>query len=435
MDLLILLRDQLQHLREQAQDSSLRAIIQFETSQKQIFKIINTITTLFMWSYTLVTALYMDHPVVWKIGFFCSLVHSFSYFILKKSGSLVLASYLLVLTGGVFQTSFAFFNGGFHSATLIWVAILPLIVGVLTNIFHTLVWFVLSLSAVVLMYFLTKLYAPVNYLNPSGVDIIQFMIAGGIIILVSGFTVLFLRSSAIYRRHLLEKNMQIQGLLRTMSHDLATPMTVLKMGLDKTQNVLDSSVSVALPDSLPVTMDRMKRSLRSLEEIIGHVKKVAVIDSGKLIFDISDVRLLPVVQDCIDMHSESLQRKDLHVSVDILETLTVKGNSAILQNHIFNNLLSNAIKFSKPGSTIELSAAFEDEVVHIRVRDYGVGIEPERLRYLFHAGKSYSTLGTANETGTGFGMLLVKAYLEAMGGSIQVQSKEVGTEVVLLLRG
>jgi PAS domain S-box-containing protein len=91
---------------------------------------------------------------------------------------------------------------------------------------------------------------------------------------------------------------------------------------------------------------------------------------------------------------------------------------------VLRNLISNAIKYSYPGSLVEIQLGVRDDFAEIEVKDSGVGIKSDILKTLFSLGnKGVSTKGTANERGTGLGLILVKEYAERNGGAISVESK------------
>jgi signal transduction histidine kinase len=89
------------------------------------------------------------------------------------------------------------------------------------------------------------------------------------------------------------------------------------------------------------------------------------------------------------------------------------------------NLVSNAIKFTNVGGTISITANQTDSNITISVSDNGIGIAPHNLMKLFEMAEVSTTKGTAEETGTGLGLLLCKEFVEKHGGKIWVES-EVG---------
>ena len=91
---------------------------------------------------------------------------------------------------------------------------------------------------------------------------------------------------------------------------------------------------------------------------------------------------------------------------------------------VIRNLLSNAIKFSYPGSKIQICSNIDNDLIHISVRDFGVGIPDYKLEAIFDPKEMSSTLGTSKEKGTGLGLVLCKSFVELNHGSIWVDSIE-----------
>jgi PAS domain S-box-containing protein len=90
---------------------------------------------------------------------------------------------------------------------------------------------------------------------------------------------------------------------------------------------------------------------------------------------------------------------------------------------VLRNLVSNAIKFTHPGGEVKIQAIENRNMAEVCISDNGVGIEEERIGLLFHIDEKLSTSGTANETGTGLGLLLCKEMIERQGGHIWVESE------------
>jgi signal transduction histidine kinase len=94
-------------------------------------------------------------------------------------------------------------------------------------------------------------------------------------------------------------------------------------------------------------------------------------------------------------------------------------------NTILRNLISNAIKFTNNGGLIIVYAQQNNSDITVTVSDNGVGIPNDVKAQLFDITKTHSSKGTANEKGTGLGILLCKEFVEKHGGKIWVES-EVG---------
>jgi signal transduction histidine kinase len=99
-------------------------------------------------------------------------------------------------------------------------------------------------------------------------------------------------------------------------------------------------------------------------------------------------------------------------------------NDVFFLTTIIRNLVANSIKFSLQASEIYISAQKTYSGIEIKVKDQGVGIPLEKIPSLFSIEQSYSTTGTANEKGTGLGLILCQEFITKMGGTIQVESKQ-----------
>ena len=90
---------------------------------------------------------------------------------------------------------------------------------------------------------------------------------------------------------------------------------------------------------------------------------------------------------------------------------------------VLTNLIGNAIKFTNPGGKGRITAKQMDSNITISVSDNGIGIAPHNVMKLFEMAKVITTKGTAEETGTGLGLLLCKEFVEKHGGTIWVESE------------
>jgi DNA-binding response OmpR family regulator len=112
--------------------------------------------------------------------------------------------------------------------------------------------------------------------------------------------------------------------------------------------------------------------------------------------------------------------KGVTIAADINPDIRVRVRPGPFVVHVLNNILRNAIKFSYPGGVIKVGAKAEDAAVSVVFRDSGCGIPQSRLGDLFD--KPSSTVGTAGEVGTGYGLRHVRECLLEIGGSIDIES-------------
>jgi signal transduction histidine kinase len=89
---------------------------------------------------------------------------------------------------------------------------------------------------------------------------------------------------------------------------------------------------------------------------------------------------------------------------------------------VLRNLVSNAVKFTLPAGTITIAANRRGDFVEIEITDTGVGMPPNKISGLFKLDQRFSTIGTAGEPGSGFGLLLCRDLVERLGGELTVSS-------------
>ncbi|MFC2104803.1 sensor histidine kinase [Bacteroidota bacterium] len=101
---------------------------------------------------------------------------------------------------------------------------------------------------------------------------------------------------------------------------------------------------------------------------------------------------------------------------------------ALIDRHmistVLRNLISNSVKFTKQGDEITVDARINSNLIEISVIDTGVGISEENVEKIFQIDSNISTQGTAEESGTGLGLIISREFIEKNGGTINVKSKE-----------
>jgi signal transduction histidine kinase len=213
----------------------------------------------------------------------------------------------------------------------------------------------------------------------------------------------------------------LQHLLRMVCHDISNPISIIK-----TVFFLASRRSQLKPDELK-QWERVKRASDSIEGIINQVRRYEAFRSGKLAFELKPCSLRKVFEDIDFFFQTKAIEKGVKLSWRFIEEsndILVLADSTSLTHEIFNNLVSNAIKFTSEGGSVTLDAERVDNFAVITIRDTGIGMPRDILNLLFDPKANTSRRGTNNESGTGFGMPLVKTFLEMFGGSIHIDSVE-----------
>ena len=189
-------------------------------------------------------------------------------------------------------------------------------------------------------------------------------------------------------------------------------------------------------------MKLIRKSSARVIEITQSVTRMRQIDEGKYPMRLVDFKLnrLPgFVHETFD-HLFKKKRINLNIEPEVIpESWSLKVDATLFLNTVINNLVSNALKFSNPESTIWVEITQEDSMIQIDIKDQGIGIPQNLCAVIFRSDVPTTRQGTQGESGTGFGMPLVKKFIEAMGGSIRISSRsqddfseDHGTTVTIL---
>ncbi len=224
--------------------------------------------------------------------------------------------------------------------------------------------------------------------------------------------------------------------LSNMSHDIRTPMNAI-VGL--------TAIAASNIDNRQSVQDCLRKittSGRHLLGIINDVLDMAKIESGKMTLNRESVSLRELMDGIVSIVQQQVRAKKQHFDVFIHDIVAenVCGDGVRL-NQVLLNLLSNAVKFTPEGGTIQLSLDEEASPkgdsyvrVHFRVKDTGIGMSAEFKEHVFESFEREDSRRVHRTEGTGLGMAICKYIVDAMEGSITVESEQgKGTEFEVIL--
>lgn len=226
--------------------------------------------------------------------------------------------------------------------------------------------------------------------------------------------------TAQLHQHLQEAVRWREELLATVSHDLKTPLMVVKLNAE-----------LLLRDTRSPEEERRRYGRRQLQIVLRAVEQIhgliaglldrARIQGTPLSLERQPLPVAELFQEALDMLWPLALAKQQMLGVEVAPGLPrVSADRArILQ--VLANLLGNAIKFTPPGGTITLRASQEGGMVRISVRDSGPGISPEGVPHLF---ERFWRATSAVERGTGLGLSIAKSIVQTHGGAIWVETED-----------
>lgn len=201
-----------------------------------------------------------------------------------------------------------------------------------------------------------------------------------------------------------------------ISHDLRSPINALAAIL----TLLDNNQ--IKPEEFARLTKELKVQFNHTRSLINNLLDWALLQMEKLKIIPEKIDLRVVAQTNFSLLS-SLHTKDIRMENNIREG-TMGWADLNMINLVFRNLILNAIKFTDAGGVINISTQDLGSFYEIAIADNGVGIKPEVQKLLFEKTTGYSTRGTANEKGTGLGLILCKEFVEKNGGTIRLESEE-----------
>lgn len=218
-------------------------------------------------------------------------------------------------------------------------------------------------------------------------------------------------------QELQELNATKDKLFSIIGHDIKGPLgSILGFAglLNKNIQRYDLEKTLVFVDYIATAS---KQTITLLENLLLWAKT----QTGQLKACPEELNLKLSIYEIVNVLTSSAKLKNIDLQY-IYEDITIYTDESMLQT-IVRNLLSNAIKFTNPGGCIQIKTYVENENAIINIEDEGVGMDPKTVDKLFKIGETESTRGTANEKGTGLGLILCKELTEALGGKIWVESK------------
>jgi two-component system, sensor histidine kinase and response regulator len=209
--------------------------------------------------------------------------------------------------------------------------------------------------------------------------------------------------------------------LANMSHEIRTPMNGVIGMLD----LLDPE---GLDQQRRSMLDTARNSAEALLGIINDVLDFSKIDAGKLTLEDIDLELLSLAEEVSTLFARQAHNKGVEVTclVDASVPSLVRGDPVRVRQ-IFSNLLGNAIKFTEHGE-VSLSVRSERKSdasvdIIITIRDTGIGMTEAAVSRLFQSFTQADSSTTRKYGGTGLGLAITKRLVDAMHGTIAVESE------------
>ncbi len=219
-----------------------------------------------------------------------------------------------------------------------------------------------------------------------------------------------------------EKEKMRANLLRAISHDLRTPLT----------SIIGSS-TVYLENGANLTESQKSDLIRHILEdsnwllnMVENLLSVTRINNVTAKVNKSSEPVEEVISEAVIRLKKRLP--DAKINVKVPDDFLMIPMDAVLIEQVLINLMENAIVHSKSSEPVECSVDVSQSFVTFRVRDYGIGIPPEKLSTIFDGSSSTTSTATDGRKGMGIGLSICKTIISAHGGEIKAINHTHGAE-------
>ncbi len=198
------------------------------------------------------------------------------------------------------------------------------------------------------------------------------------------------------------------------SHELKTPVTSLNASMQILQRLMRTDPS---SDKVPVFINKANNNLTKLVHLLDDLLNVTKIQQGQLALNKTRFDLVELINECCE-----------HVRMDSDHDITISGDKELMLfadyrriDQVMVNLINNAVKYAPQSRKIDLRIEHDNDIATVWVRDYGIGINPEKLPHLFDRYYRVDSLGH-QFSGLGLGLYISSEIVSRHGGKIGVES-------------
>jgi PAS domain S-box-containing protein len=206
--------------------------------------------------------------------------------------------------------------------------------------------------------------------------------------------------------------------LATVSHELRTPLNAI---IGFSELMADGSLgNVGIEQRKPLSI--IRRSSEELLALVQDILDVSSIEAGALVVQLGEVCVRPMLSEVCDAFQTQARERNLVLKPALCDDSIVARADRARLSQVVRNLLGNALKFTDHGY-LQVRAKIQGGMVRIEVEDTGIGIPMDQQSILFQPFQRIDNKQGPLRRGTGLGLSICKRIVEAMGGTIGVDSE------------
>ena len=209
-------------------------------------------------------------------------------------------------------------------------------------------------------------------------------------------------------------------LVASLSHDLKTPITGIKV----TTELLKAKLEAGKTDGMEEKLDNIYKKTEQIDVLVSALFSSTLEDLGEFKVSCTDEKA-SVLGEIIAKYDDKSEVTATEIP-DVLINIDTKRMSQVI-----GNIISNSYKYA--GTKIDVSYRIEEEFLEMTIKDYGPGVPEEEISLIankFYRGKQWTD---SKQEGSGLGLYIAKMLMEKMDGELLPESKGEGLSITLLI--
>jgi signal transduction histidine kinase len=205
-----------------------------------------------------------------------------------------------------------------------------------------------------------------------------------------------------------------------VSHELRTPLTVMRGYID----LMESEHAARSDPKSAARLKTIKSNTDRLYSLVESMLDVSRLEKGSLQISPEPVRLESILEETVQARRQEAEDKKQTMVLEIDGALPLMMADRRRLKDVFNNIVDNAIKYTQEGGRIQVCARDEGKVVHVWVKDNGIGIPLENIGKIFDRFHIVASNDLSHQVDRlGLGLPISKGIVEAHGGRMWVESQ------------
>jgi len=226
-----------------------------------------------------------------------------------------------------------------------------------------------------------------------------------------------------------ELNITKDKFFSIISHDLRNPFASLVSFV----RIMTRDYNQMSREEVLELLENMKETTEKTQTLLENLLLWSKTQTGRITYTPESFNIYEIISENMQLFHPSINEKQISIQLFVPDKLMIYADYNMIKT-TFRNLISNAIKFSQVKGVITISHE-ENEKWHIfNVEDTGIGMSEKELDSLFIPGSNTIKRGTADEKGSGIGLLICREFIERHNGTLSVSSKkDIGSKFSVML--